>query len=118
MQNRQQLITALVTFSEPIDPIIRELLTYSWDSDETLITLTPHIIIDILKRFENNELSAEDVNKWANAVELREDIAIEADSEDMVKQAIYLLANPEINLPIDHQLATRLMVNLQLNRMP
>ena len=59
------------------------------------------------------ELSAEQVKDWANAIEGRDDIEFDPQDEKAVADAIFLLANPEINFPITESLALKMKDELE-----
>ena len=77
-----------------LDSLIKSLNNFDWDSDKGLITLNPSDIITILEKYINKEISSELIDKWANAIENREDIDFEPSYEDSIDSIIFELANP------------------------
>ena len=90
------------------DTSLSDLAAYGWDSDEELFTVTEADVRAILIRFRNGELSASQVRDWANRIEGRDDIGYEGGGEGIVNEAIFWLANPYINWPIDEALCRRI----------
>ncbi|MBI4847636.1 MAG: hypothetical protein HY808_03545 [Nitrospirae bacterium] len=86
----------LLELKKPIDEIKTELSHYGWDREEELVQFTSTHAISVLERFKKGELSLIDVEEWANAVESRDDIGFEDSKEDLLKQLIFELANPDI----------------------
>ena len=100
----------LLQFSRPIADVAKDLSVFGWDSDEDLITLEPAHALSVLIRFLANELSAIEIEDWANAIECREDIGF--DQESAVAAALFELANPLITRPLTRQSATDLVAKL------
>jgi hypothetical protein len=50
----------------------------------------------MLERFLSGDLTSGDLERWANAIEGREDIGLDADAADALKEVIFELANPLI----------------------
>lgn len=115
MRSRTELVEALIEYREPIAPLMQELRTYGWDSDEDLATLSPEHVISVLNRFQSSSISASEVQEWANAIERREDIALNPRHNDTLDEMVFWLANPAINFPITTELASRVISNLEAN---
>jgi hypothetical protein len=92
---RQAILSSLIRFNAPVADLKAALATLSWDADP-VITLTRQDIAAVLERFASREINAATVEEWANPVECREDIDFEAGHEEVVADAIYVLANPEL----------------------
>jgi hypothetical protein len=86
------------------------LAVFGWDSDEELIALEPAHALSVLSRFLASELSATEVEDWANAIECREDIGLT--QEAPITDALFELANPLITRPLTRQSATDLVAKL------
>jgi hypothetical protein len=102
---RVKLLHSLLDLEKPTSQIVPSLNACGWDSDRELLTLTRHEIAMVLRRYLNNQLSAKEVEEWANAIEGREDVGYESDFERLLDEAIYQLANPVLTLPLSHQVA-------------
>jgi hypothetical protein len=109
---RKTILTNLVNFGQDITMLKGELAKLPWDSKDELVVLRKSHLVNVITRFLNGQLSGEDVTEWANAIELREDIAIEPGSENLVKDIIFDLANPEINYKLDSIRARRYLETL------
>ena len=92
--------------------VLRDLSGVAWDSDAELYTLRPIHLIAILNRFESGALSAEDVEAWANAIEAREDIRLEAKNQVDLAEAIHDLANPTLQGTLTTVVAKRWLERL------
>ena len=62
----------LVEYSAPLEQIKAELGKHPFDTDECLFVITPAHMRDILERFLSGALSAEQVEDWANLIEMRD----------------------------------------------
>ena len=103
-------LAELLNFSRPIADVAKDLSVFGWDSDEDLISLEPAHALSVLRRFLTGELSVVEVEDWANAIECREDIAL--DQEASIAAAIFELANPLITRPLTRQSASDLVAKL------
>ena len=100
----------LLHFSRPVTDVVSDLSDFGWDSDEQLVTLEGTHLSAILNRFLSGEISASDVEDWANAIECREDIGLPEDSP--VVDALFELANPLITRALTRQSAADWVVAL------
>jgi hypothetical protein len=110
MRQRRELHENLVRAESPISEICSELNGYPWDSPEELVTLVSDDIRRVLTRLQAGEVSVNEVRQWADAVEMREDIGYEPDRHEEIVEAIYLLANPLLNGPIDQAMVAKILV--------
>ena len=94
---REEVLQSLVRLDQPL-PLLKELLAqFPWDWEESpLAILDGPAVASILRRYERGELTAEQVETWANLVEVRDDVEFDASATD----AISYLANPLINGPL------------------
>ena len=94
---REEAVQALVRFARPLEDLREALATFEWDWDSrALASLTSTDIASVLHRYEAGELSAAEVEDWANLIEGREDI----DLDDRTSEAIFDLANPVLQGPL------------------
>ncbi len=87
-------------------------LPWDWDG-APLAELTPDHIIGQLNNFMTGTISAAQVGDWANSIEGREDIKYDPDTE--IGRVLHLLANPEINDSLTHQVTVQLVARLSGN---
>jgi len=104
---RKSVLTNILNLSQDFRKLKQELLKFSWDSEELVILQRTHLKNAITK-FLIGEFSNEDVIDWANIIESREDIGYEALYEDVIKQIIFELANPEIHYELDRVRAEKI----------
>ena len=113
MNTRIQLLNSLLKFDKPPSEIIPALNSFGWDSKQPLIILQRQHIVNILQGYLNGKLSAFDVENWANAIEEREDIGQEDDSEDILNEVIFDLANPLLSRPLSPNSAQKYLAQLE-----
>lgn len=65
-------------------------------------------IYAVLNAFTEKRLKAKQVEDWADRIEGRDDIGYEYGCEDIINEALYWLANPYINYPIDEKIQDRI----------
>lgn len=90
---REEILRSIVSFKTDIKYLAEVLSTFSWDSDK-LITVTGDDIQHAVAQTLCGNRTAEELEFWADAIEVRDDIGFENES---VKEAVFLLANPAIN---------------------
>ena len=100
MNHRQSVLQALVTFSQPLEFLIKELSQFEWDYEGEPVIIEPLHVVSILNRFLSGHLNAKQVEQWANLIECREDIDYEASNRKQLEQVIYEFANPELEGPL------------------
>lgn len=94
MEDRLTCLRRLVQFTAPVEETIRDLSAFPWDSDEELVTLTTSHVADVLRRFLRNDLTAKQVEEWAEALEVRDDVHFDEQPNEQVLEAVHFLANP------------------------
>lgn len=99
MNERAKLLETLLAGRVPTEEVLRRLRDYPWDS-EVLVHVKPKHLLSVLRRFQAGEIGAAEVEEWADAIEVRDDIGCEAGSEDVVHEVIHALANPELVGPL------------------
>jgi hypothetical protein len=112
MKTRKQLLEELVRNVRPPQQIARELAAFPWDSEQALVVLTRQHVTAVLGALLQNRLSAQDVQRWADALESREDIDYEAVSAEALSETIFELANPELTAELSRPEAERLLRKL------
>lgn len=96
LSKRETLLTSLLSLDRNLTSIVCELNQLGWDSEEETVIIDRQHIVSILDRYLNRQLSACEVEEWANAIECREDIGYEKGFEIEVEEALQELANPVI----------------------
>ena len=96
--SRTSQLKELLHFSRPVAEVVSDLSGFGWDSEAELATLEAAHISTVLNRFLSGEISAADVEDWANAIECREDIGLLPGSP--VTDALDELANPVLTRPL------------------
>ncbi len=96
MSDRFHHLELLANYASPIDSIIKLLKSHSWDFDGNGYIFTKSHLQKVLKRFNDGELNARDIETWSNLIESREDIEFEKKYAVKLQNAIYRLANPTL----------------------
>jgi hypothetical protein len=108
LENRASLLGRVVRYELPIEDTLALLRAYGWDSDEEIVILTAADAVRLLERYLGGELTARQVEHWAELLEMRDDIGFEERWAAELRRLLFLLANPEINETITPSLAIRL----------
>src|SRR5256885_11135923 len=75
--DRRTAVLDLVELRRPVADAVNAVRTFPWDAEEELATLGPGQLGHVLDLFLAGNLSAQELEDWANAVEGRDDIAFE-----------------------------------------
>lgn len=105
---RKLLVTEIVENPLPDSSVLDELEKFGWDCEHELVIITKQHIYAVLYAFAKKLLTAQQVIDWANRIEGRDDIGYECGGEDVVNEAIFWLANPYLNYPIDEKIQERI----------
>jgi hypothetical protein len=113
--SRTTALKNLIALRAPVGEAIQALREFPWDSEQELVQLTSAATLSILHRFIEGELSAADIQEWADALEVRDDVGLEAANEEGLRELIFEIATPELSEPFTVAVAqhwqSRLMSN-------
>jgi hypothetical protein len=99
---RRTALQDLVLFTSPIASVQHALRDFSQNSSGVWMLDKQHVL-SILRRFEQDDIAAADVEAWANAIELRDDI--DYDRTTAVWDVLHELANPMLTEPLTRERA-------------
>jgi hypothetical protein len=104
LNNRIKVLNNLLFFDKDIKDIKVELSKFNWDSPNELIVCNGDVILNVLHKYLNDEISSDDIEEWANLIESREDIGF---INNKIQEIIFELANPLLfyNKSIDKNIA-------------
>jgi hypothetical protein len=111
MNERAKLLEILLSYRTHPEEVLRRLGTFPWDS-EVLVHARPDHLLSVLRLFTAGEIGAAEVEEWANAIEMRDDIGFEAESEAVVRDVVHVLANPELAGPLTPTMSQDLIERL------
>jgi hypothetical protein len=114
--DRRRILRSLLELDRPLDAVLGDLAGVAWDSEEELVILQPGHVIDMLNRFKSGRYGTEDVERWANAIEGRDDIGLKDESRALLKEAIFDLANPDLQGALTIEVAERWVERLSAVR--
>lgn len=102
-EDRQRHLRDLIAFRGSIEDLIQTVAGLPWDAERELVALTKGDLVKVLGRYASGELSAEQVEAWANLIEGREDIEMDSEGRGPIAQAIQVLANPLLEGPLNER---------------
>jgi len=108
MSSRTDLVSELVRNPKISEQAIQALKAFGWDCDETLVTVKKKDVLSVLADFSAGRLTEDEVQSWASRIESRDDVDYEHGPEGVVNEAVFWLANPGINYPINAALCDRI----------
>lgn len=109
---RRDALVDLVELREALPDAITAVRKLPWDSEVELVLLTRANAVLLLTRYLRRELSAAELEAWANAVETREDIGAESGHEELLRSFLFESANPLLAEQISDGYARRWMARL------
>jgi hypothetical protein len=102
MNRRAEILQELVRYQLPTGPLLIELRSFGWDwvEDEPLLILKKDDLIRIIDRFLSGEITATQLQEWAENLECREDIDFEKIDKETIDAVFFRIATPFINEPL------------------
>src|SRR6059058_1573276 len=98
MTRRAEILQDLVRYEKPTEPLLNELKTFGWDwTGEPLVILRKDDIIRMIDRFLSAEITAAQLQEWAENLECREDVAFDPAGKELIDDMFFRLATPFIN---------------------
>ena len=91
---RARLLERLTSLSAPVADLQRQLAELGWDCDKPLVSLSRADVADVLRRYIGGAVTDAQLEEWADAIEVREDVDFESGHEEVLKEFIFWLANP------------------------
>ena len=108
MEMRRKTLQDLIELRKPLAELRAILAEFEWDCDQELVQLERQHLADVLKRYISGEISAEEVEKWANLIECRDDIDYAE-----VAEFLHVLANPLLTDVLTPSVGAALMDKLK-----
>jgi hypothetical protein len=109
---RLALVRVLLEMTMPLERIVGQLAEMAWDYEGEGVDLTQGHLASVLQRYLRAEVSEADVEVWANQVEGRDDVQLEAGSELIIEEVLHELANPLLTQPLDRIRAQQVLNKL------
>lgn len=109
---RLTVIEELLARSRPLDALERELSSYPWDFSGKGVEISVKHLQQVLEAYIMGKMTSDEVEKWANLIELREDIEIPEGTEVKIDSVLHELANPTLTHRLNPTRARELHVFL------
>jgi len=109
LKSRKELLEAILVGTEPINTVLRELAVLGWDSNQEFVTLHVHHVVKVLEEYLAGRRTAAAVEQWAEAIEGRDDIGLDASARAVLSEVIFELANPALCHPLTPLRARRIL---------
>ena len=107
---RTDALTDLVALRRPLGDALAAVRALPWDSDVELVVVGPSDVRSVLQRFLRREVTAEGVEQWADALESRDDVAVDPRVPD---DLLHALATPELEGVLTPPRAEELVAELE-----
>jgi hypothetical protein len=111
--HRLSILRDLLELSRPLSEISKQLSAMKWDYDGPNVELTSRHLISVMHKFQNGFLSAQDVETWADLIEVRDGISYESRNEEKITDIVFELANPILNGALDTTRAKSIVAALE-----
>lgn len=103
---RALLVNLLLDRPDEASTLLARLRRFPWDCEEGLALLSRDRLVHALDRFLTGSLSAEQIAYWAEAIEVRDDIATEGFGLHLIREIVAELANPYLAGNTPHAIAS------------
>ena len=90
---RVEALRALIQCRAPMAESIARVLEFPRDCSRDFAALQVADVMSVLNRFVEGALTSQDVEAWADALEMREDVGCDSN----VAELLFQLSNPDIN---------------------
>ena len=102
MNRRGEILEDLVRYEKPSGPLMRELKSFGWDWPEAapLVVLKKEDLLRVIARFLCGEITAVQLQEWAENLEEREDVAFDGKDKELLDDVFFRIATPFINEPL------------------
>lgn len=111
-QERLALIGELLALARPLEGLADDIAKLGWDFDGKGAELRSEHLRSVLSRYRDGALSAEEVERWANLIEGREDVCVQEVSQSQVGDVLCELANPLMTRPLSRVRVDELLAML------
>jgi len=106
---RLTVLMSLVEFDVPVAELAKRVNEIHWDDVSDSVVLDSLHLEKIMKRYLAGELSALEVEEWANLLESRNDITM----SQPIRDVVYRLANPVLEGEISAFGAEQILLKLK-----
>jgi hypothetical protein len=107
--DRISALRIIVAYHLPIDAALADLASYGWASEAEVVTVTAAEVRSMLQRYAAGALSEDDLTRWAQLIEGRDDIALDPVHQEALGMIVFTLANPDINTRMTPEAAKALI---------
>jgi hypothetical protein len=90
------ILVDLLSLRIPLDEAIAAVRALPWDSADELAVLDRAAARSALHRYRSGELTAENLEAWAEAIEGRDDVGFEPGHEEALSEFVFETANPSL----------------------
>ncbi|MDD5262307.1 MAG: hypothetical protein PHD76_10725 [Methylacidiphilales bacterium] len=109
MNRRAEILQELVRYKKPTGPLMLELNSFGWDwLGEPLLILKNEDLLYIIDRFLADQITAAQLQEWAENLEAREDVAFDKKEETLLDDVFFRIATPFINEPLTKETAQKM----------
>lgn len=109
MTDRKSLLLQLIQQPHAVAALARELDAVVSECEMHLVEVTKVDVLAVLKLFDHGQLAADQVVDWARCLHECMDVGYEFGDEGVVEEAMFWLANPALNWPIDQEMHQRIV---------
>ncbi|MGI5215492.1 hypothetical protein [Plantactinospora sp. CA-290183] len=103
---RGDALRNLIELRTSLTEAVAALARFEWDSDTELVVLTRLDGMRLLRRYREHDLTAHECQRWAEALEGRDDVGLEPGFEDTIKEFLFEIATPELAGELTPELAS------------
>ncbi|HEU0187565.1 MAG TPA: hypothetical protein VFR06_06705 [Gallionellaceae bacterium] len=109
MNERKSLLLQLIQHPQAAAAVAQELGDLVQECEMHLAEVSKVDILAALKLFDHGQLTEDQLVDWARCLHGRTDVGYEFGDDGVVEEAMFWLANPALNWPIDCELHRRIV---------
>ncbi len=94
--DRVEVLTDLVELKPETADTIAAVAALPWDEEQDLVQFTTQHAKRALESYVQGDLTAEDLESWAEVVHSRDDIGLDAQASEELARFLYEVSTPEL----------------------
>ena len=96
MSERFEVLKGLIEFDDSLELMASKLREFSFDFSGKPYVLERHHLKKALIQVISGDKETTELVRWANLIEMREDIEFDVEHEDLIGEIMHKIANPDL----------------------
>ncbi len=115
-ENRTALLNNIIRMRPSYDEDISAVKKMPWDCEHFLVEIEVRDLLHALRLNIDRKIPFSKLSMWANFLEIREDISLEKNNEELIRDVIFELANPELSVSPENEIAIKMLEQINIRQ--